>query len=336
MRAVVVEKLGSPEEALSLREVPDPVLKPGEALVRVRAAALNHRDTFILQKLYPKIQLPAILGSDGAGEVVRVADGVDPSLVGRKVVIAPSHDWGRDPRAPGKAFLILGMPDQGTMAELIARPAGELVPMPEHLSFQEAAALPLGGLTAYRALVTRGQIKASEHVLVTGIGGGVATLAMLIAQALGAKVSVTSGSEDKLRRARELGAVAAVSYKDPDWGKKLVEQAGSAPSLIIDSVGGENLNALINVAEPGARIVIYGATAGLTQGLNLHRVFFKQLDLRGTTMGTDAELRELLQVVAQKKLRPLVDQVFPLDQAAAAVRRMDEGKQMGKIVLAIP
>ena len=333
MRAVVLEKFGSPAEALAVRELPDPQPKAGEVLVRLRAAALNHRDSFIRQKLYAKIQLPAVLGSDGAGEVVHAGEGDHGGMVGRKVVIAPSHGWGGDPRAQGREFLILGMPEQGTFAELIAVKATRVAPMPEHLSFAEAAALPLGGVTAYRALVTRGGLQSGEHVLVTGIGGGVATLAQLFAQAMGAQVSVTSGSEEKLARARSLGAIAGVSYKDPEWGKKLIEAAGRPPSLIIDGTGGEGLNALINVAAPGARIVIYGATAGLTKDLNLHKVFFKQIDLRGSTMGTDVELHAMLGLVSREKLRPLVDQVFKLDQAAAAMDRMDEGKQMGKIVL---
>jgi len=333
MRAVVLEKHGTPAEALAVRELPDPAPKAGEVLVRLRAAALNHRDSFIRQKLYAKIVLPAIVGSDGAGEVVKVGEGVDAGLVGQRVVIAPSHDWGGDPRAQGKDFLILGMPEQGTFAELIARPVGQVAKMPAHLSFHEAAALPLGGLTAYRSLVTRGQLQAGEHVLVTGIGGGVATLAMLFAQALGAQVSVTSGSEEKLAKARALGAVAAVNYKDADWGKKLIAAAGKPPSLIIDSTGGDNLNALVNVAAGGARIVIYGATAGVTKDLSLHKIFFKQIDLRGSTMGTDAELHAMLELVADKQLRPMVDEVFLMDQAAAAMTKMDEGKQLGKIVL---
>jgi NADPH:quinone reductase-like Zn-dependent oxidoreductase len=335
MRAIVLTKFGSPEEALELRDVPDPQPKPGEALVRLRAAALNHRDSFIRQKLYAKIQLPAILGSDGAGEVVKVGEGVDAGLVGQKVVVSPAHDWGQDPKAQGKNFLILGMPDQGTFAELIARPAGELAPMPDHLSFNEAAALPLGGVTAYRALTTRGQLKRGEHVLVTGIGGGVATLALIFAKAMGAQVSVTSGSEDKLRRAKELGAIAGVSYKDADWPKKLAEQAGRLADLIIDATGGDQMNNLFNAAAPGARLVMYGATAGPSDGVAWPRLFFKQIDVRGTTMGTDAEFRDMLALVAREKLRPLVDQVFPLAQAAAAMRKMDEAKQMGKIVLEI-
>jgi len=333
MRAVVLDRFGPPGEALSLRELPDPVPGPGEALVRLRAAALNHRDSWIRQNLYARIKLPAVLGSDGAGEVVALGAGADARLAGARVVIAPCHGWGQDPKAQGRDFLILGMPEQGTLAELIAQPAQRLVPMPEHLTFAEAAALPVAGITAYRALVTRGQVQPGEHVLVTGIGGGVATLALIFARALGAKVSVTSGSEEKIEKARALGAVGGVSYRLPDWPKKLAELVGSPPDLVIDGTGGPGANALLNAAAPGGRIVFYGATAGLPPDLDLRRIFFKQLDVRGATMGTDEEFRAMIDLVARKQLRPVIDRVFPLAETASAMKRLDDGAQMGKVVL---
>jgi len=205
--------------------------------------------------------------------------------------------------------------------------------MPEHLSWPEAAALPLAGVTAYRALVTRGEVKRGDHVLITGIGGGVATVAMQLAQALGAQVSVTSGSEEKLQRARGMGAIAAVSYKQKGWDKEVAQQAGRPPSLVIDSAGGPDFGAVVNAVAPGGRIVSYGATRGPAEKLELTRVFFKQIDLRGTTMGTDDEFRAMLRLVARERVRPLVDHVFPLSQAADADRRMAQAEQMGKIVL---
>jgi NADPH:quinone reductase-like Zn-dependent oxidoreductase len=300
-------------------------------VVRLEAAALNHRDVFIRQGLYAKIQLPAILGSDGAG-VVEAA--TDPSWVGKKVLVIPCEGWGPDPRAQDmKTFLILGMPKPGTFAEKIAQPLDRLVPMPEHLSFTEAAALPLAGLTAYRALVTRGEVKPGDHVLVTGIGGGVATVAMLLAQALGAQVSVTSGSEDKLARARSMGAIAAVSYRRKGWEKELLQQAGRPPHVIIDSAGGGEFNALVAAAAPGARIVSYGATCGAVEKLEMPRVFFKQVDLRGTTMGTDDEFRAMVQLVERRRVKPLVDRVIPLSRYPEADQLMEKAEQMGKIVL---
>jgi len=306
--------------------------------------------------LYAKIQLPAILGSDGAGVVESVAPGVDSSWIGRKVVVNPSDGWGADPRAQDmKTFFIRGMPKQGTFAEKIALPLDRLEPMPEHLSWPEAAALPLAGVTAYRALVTRGEVKRGDHVLVTGIGGGVATVALQLAQALEARgKSLRSraqqiawsaqaelsaaetqqrAGEEKLQRARGMGAIAAVSYKQKGWEKELVQQAGRPPSLVIDSAGGPDFGALLNAVAAGGRIVSYGATRGPAEKLELTRVFFKQIDLRGTTMGTDDEFRAMLRLVARERVRPLVDHVFPLSQAAEADRRMAQGEQMGKIVL---
>jgi zinc-binding alcohol dehydrogenase/oxidoreductase len=332
MRAVRLHQIGGPEN-LKLEEVPDPQPQPGGAVVRIEAAALNHRDVFIRQGLYARIELPAILGSDGAGTVESVASGVDQSWVGKKVVIVPFDSWGNDPRIQGKDFLIRGMPTPGTFAEKIALPLDRIAPMPEHLSFAEAAALPLGGLTAYRALVTRGEVKAGDHVLVTGIGGGVATIAMLLAQALGAQVSVTSGSEDKLARAKSMGAIAAVSYKQKGWEKELAKQAGRPPDVIIDSAGGPDFNALVLAVAAAGRIVTYGATRGPAEKIELTRVFFKQVDIRGSTMGTDAEFHDMLKLVAREKVKPLVDRVIPLSRYAEADQLMEKAEQMGKIVV---
>ena len=330
MQAAVLEALHT---KLALKELPEPQPAPGEAVVRLHAAALNHRDVFIQKGMYAKIKLPAVLGSDGAGEVLKVGEGVDPGLIGQRVLIIPCQGWGPDPKVQGRDFVILGMPASGTFAQAIARPADRLVTLPQHLSFQEGAALPLAGLTAWRALVSRGGVTRGEHVLVTGVGGGVSTMALILAQALGARVSVTSGSEEKLARARSLGAIAAVSYKDPDWGKKLVEAVGTPPSLIIDSVGGNTLNQLVNLCAPAGRIVTYGSTLGKVEGLELPRLFFKQIDLRGSTMGTDDDFRAMVDLVARERLKPVVDRVFPLAQAEEALRHMDGAQQMGKIVL---
>jgi NADPH:quinone reductase-like Zn-dependent oxidoreductase len=332
MRAVRLHQIGGTEN-LKIDEVPDPEAPAGGVVVRIEAAALNHRDVFIRQGLYPKIQLPAILGADGAGVVESVASGVDRSWVGKKVVIVPFDSWGDDPRVPGKYFLIRGMPRPGTFAEKIALPLDRVAPMPAHLSFPEAAALPLGGLTAYRALVTRGEVKKGDHVLVTGIGGGVATLAMLLAQALGAQVSVTSGSEEKLAKAKSMGALAAVSYKQKGWEKDLVKQAGRPPEVVIDSAGGPDFNALVAAVAPAGRIVVYGATRGPAEKLEMPRIFFKQIDIRGTTMGSDAEFHDMLDLVVRGQVKPLVDRVLPLSRYVEADQLMEKAEQMGKIVV---
>ena len=332
MRAVRCERQGPPEE-MKLVELPDPVPAPGEAVVRLHACGLNHRDVWIRQGLYARIQLPCVLGSDGAGVVESVGAGVDAKLVGKRAVIIPCEKWGPDPAAQGKDFLILGMPRQGTMAEKIAVPASMIVELPGHIPFEDAAALPVAGLTAYRSLVFRGGLKKGEHVLVTGIGGGVATLAMLFAKAMGAQVSVTSGSEEKLVRARELGAIAGVNYKEKGWEKDLLTKAGRPPSLIIDGAGGDGLNNLIAAAAPAARIVLYGATRMSPNKLEMARIFFKQVDIRGTTMGTDDEFREMIKLVAEHRIKPVIEEIFPLSQAVAANRLLEESAQMGKILL---
>jgi NADPH:quinone reductase-like Zn-dependent oxidoreductase len=318
---------------MKLVELPDPAPGPGEAVVRLQFAGLNHRDVWIRQGLYARIQLPCVLGSDGAGVVESVGAGVDPKLTGKRAVIIPCEKWGPDPAAQGKDFLILGMPRQGTMAEKIAVPASMVVELPESVSFEDAAALPVAGITAYRALVYRGGLRRGEHVLITGIGGGVATLAMLFAQALGAQVSVTSGSDEKLAKAKEMGAIAAVNYKAKSWEKDLVAQAGRPPSLIVDSAGGDGLNNLIAAAAPAARVVLYGATRMSPGKLDMAKIFFKQIDIRGTTMGTDDEFRAMVKLVADHRIKPVIDRVFPLSQAALANRLLEESGQMGKILL---
>jgi NADPH:quinone reductase-like Zn-dependent oxidoreductase len=333
MKAIVLRELGAAEN-LKLEEAPDPQPGAGEAVVRLKAAALNHRDVFIWQGLYPNIKLPAILGSDGSGVVAAVGEGVDRSLIGREVVIEPGLDWGPSDEAQSKNYRILGMPEDGTYAEAIKIPAENLHPKPGRLTFEEAAALPLAGLTAYRAVVTRAKVKAGDAVLVTGIGGGVSMFAAQIAKLLGARVFVTSGSDDKLARARELGVEGGANYKNPDWGKMITEMTGGGPNVVIDSAGGESLETAVKIIKPAGRIAFYGATTGLAK-IDLRRCFFKQLTLMGSTMGSPREFAEFLKLYDGAELRPLVDRVFPLAEAAAAHRRMNEGEQFGKVVLKI-
>ncbi|MGE0126795.1 MAG: zinc-binding dehydrogenase [Blastocatellales bacterium] len=333
MKAIVLHELGAAEN-LKLEEVPDPQPGAGEAVIRLKAAALNHRDVFIWQKLYPNIKLPAILGSDGAGVVASVGEGVDQSWIGKEVVIEPGLEWGPSDEIQGKSYRILGMPEDGTYAEMIKIPAANLHVKPAHLTFEEAAALPLAGLTAYRSVVTRARVKAGETVLVTGIGGGVATFAAQIAKALGARVFVTSGSDDKLARAKELGVEGGANYKNADWGKTITELTGGGPNVVIDSAGGDALETAVKIIKPAGRIVFYGATTGLAK-IDLYRCFFKQLTLMGTTMGSPREFAAFLKLYGEAKLHPEIDVVFPLSEAAAAHRRMNEGGQFGKIVLKI-
>jgi NADPH:quinone reductase-like Zn-dependent oxidoreductase len=333
MKAVVLRMLGDPD-VLRVEEVPDPRPDAGEALVRLRAAALNHRDVWIRKGQYAGITLPIILGSDGAGEVVDTGAGVDASWRGREVVINPALKWGEDERAQDPSFQILGLPRDGTYAELLKVPASNLHDKPRHLSFEEAAAVPLASVTAYRALVTRAQAKADETVVVTGIGGGVATCALLIGTRLGAKVYVTSGSDAKINAARRHGAAGGVNHHDPDWPKALVAQIGDRPAILIDGAGGDTFNKALDLVKPGGRVVSYGATLGPAQNVEVRRIFWKQLNVLGSTMGSPRDFVSMLQLYADG-LRPIVDSVMPLDQASDAHRRMEEGQQFGKIVLKI-
>lgn len=334
MKAIVLRELGGPEKLL-LEEVPDPQPGAGEVVVKLRAAALNHRDQWIRHGQYAGIKLPIILGSDGAGIVHTVGEGVDSALIGQAVVINPSLDWGPNEAAQGKGFRILGLPDDGTYAEFIKVPAENVVAKPAHLSFEEAAALPLAALTAYRAVATRAQVKAGETVLVTGVGGGVATFAVQIAKALGARVLVTSGSDEKIERAKELGAEGGANYKTQDWAKDITALSGGGPDVIIDSAGADTLETAVKIVKPAGRIVFFGATNGLAPGLDLRRIFFKQLALLGSTMGSSREFAAVVKLYGEHQLKPTVDKIFALADTPAAHQRMEEAGQFGKIVLAL-
>jgi zinc-binding alcohol dehydrogenase/oxidoreductase len=330
MQAAILHGINQP---LVYAAAPDPQPGPGEALVKVAAAALNHRDLWIQQGRYAGLKFPIILGSDGAGVVAAVGEGVEGSWVGREVIINPAMDWGTDLRAQSRQFRILGLPDDGSFAQLVKVPVTNLCARPPHLSWAAAAALPLAGVTAYRALFTRASIGDEDRVLITGVGGGVAILALQFAVACGAQVYVTSGAEEKIERARELGASGGVNYHSPDWVQTLKQSGGF--DLIVDGAGGEGFQGLVDLAVPGGRIVTYGATQGTPSGFDLRRVFWKQLSILGSTMGTTDDFAAMVHYLQTRHITPVVDRVFPLAEAEAALRRMDAAEQFGKIVLAI-
>src|SRR5918994_490026 len=337
MKAMVLREIESPE-SMSYEDAPDPEPGPGETVVRLRAAALNRRDVFVTRGQYPGAKpeaLPVILGSDGSGEVIARGDGATGPDEGTEVVINPALFWGGDPRKPGKEYRILGVPDDGTFAQFIKVPAENVFPKPSHLSHEEAAALPLAALTAYRALVTRGRVNEGETVVVPGIGSGVATFLAQMAAVLGARVFVTSGSDEKIERAKELGAEGGVNYNSEDWSKELKSMAGGV-DLSADHVGGENFNALVSLAKPGGRIVVIGATAGPTSKAMTIRIALKQLDVLGTAMGTAEEFGAMLDLYAEHGLHPKVNKTFELEDIASALHLMEEGSGIGKIVLDVP
>ncbi|KMY54274.1 alcohol dehydrogenase [Bacillus sp. FJAT-27231] len=334
MKAIVLKELGGPDH-LSYEEVVTPKPKGNEVIVKLKYASLNRRDVWIPYGKYPGIELPAILGSDGAGEVAALGENVKNIEVGSEVIINPSLNWGESDAFNGPGYSILGMPTNGTYAQYVAVPIENVYPKPEYLSMEEAAALPLSALTAYRAVVVRGEVKRDETVFIPGIGSGVALFALQIATAAGANVYVTSSSDEKLEKAKELGAIGGANYRSDTYVRDLKGEIGGA-DLLIDGVGGKTFNDLIQLAKMGGRIVNFGATAGPVPDLVLPRLFFKHLDIKGTTMGSSRDFEEMLQFFADHEIRPVIDRIFPLQEAAEAQRYMEKGQQFGKIILEIP
>jgi NADPH:quinone reductase-like Zn-dependent oxidoreductase len=330
MKAIVLN-LQIPE-GIELVELPVPDCGPGEALIRIKAAALNHRDEWCRMGQYANLRDGAILGSDGAGIVESVASDVDSSWIGKEVIINPAINWGTNQAAQSKSFEVLGVPRNGTLAEFLVIPANRLVEKPSHLTWEEAAALPLAGVTAYRALIHQGQAQAGNRVLVTGFGGGVAQIAAQYVLALGAKLGVSSSRSSKLEFARTIGASFTYDYTRTDWVKQALEETGGF-DLILDGASGDPINNLTQVCKPGGKIVIYGATLGPPNKLEARRIFWNQLKIIGSTMGSDQDFSDMIAFVIQHQIRPVIDQVFSLDQALKAFERMKAGDQLGKIVL---
>ncbi len=332
MQAVRLNEQGGPEN-LHLEEIAQPTAGPGEILVRLERAAFNRRDVFITQGLYPGIVLPRTLGSDGAGTVAELGAGVASFAVGAPVVINPELGW-----KPGEAFanpsVILGMPSDGTFAEFVVVPAANVHPKPVALSFDEAAAIPLAGLTAYRATFTRGRITKDDVVFVPGVGSGVQTFVLLYAKHVGARTIVTSGSDEKLARAKALGADEIINYHtDPDWHKTARKLTGGGPTLTVDSTGGETLSKCLDIARPGGRVVVYGGTQGDAK-VKPFSIFWKHLDIMGTSMGSPEDFAAML-ALFDGGLRPAIDRVFPMSDVVAAANHVLAGDQFGKVVLAI-
>lgn len=315
---------------LVLEEAPDPVTGPGEVLVRIRASALNHLDIWIRKGL-PSVPKPRILGADGAGVVEALGEGVSGFETGERVVINPGVE------APDGTIHVVGEHGDGTNAELIAVPATNLHPIPDGLSFEEAAAFPLVFETAYRMLVTRARLREGEWVFVWGIGSGVSTATLAIAQALGARTIVTSSSDTKLARARELGADVTVNHASQDV-KAVVREAtgGRGADVVVEHVGEATWRTSLDVAAREGRVAVCGATTGPNPPAALHRIWWKQLTILGSTMGRRADFEGAYELVASGRARPVVDAVFPLGEIRAAHERLEAGEQLGKVVLSVP
>jgi NADPH:quinone reductase-like Zn-dependent oxidoreductase len=324
VQAVRIHEDGGPE-VLRYEEAPDPTPAAGDVLIELRAASLNHLDVWIRKGL-PSVPKPRILGADGAGVVVS-GEGF---AAGDRVVINPGHDLGN-----GK-ISVVGEHSDGTHAELIAVPRSQVYPLPDDIDFETAAAFPLVFETAYRMLATRARLREGEWVLVWGIGGGVSTATLAIAKALGARVIVTSSSADKLARARELGADGTLNHETQDVVAGVKELTGGGAHVVVDHVGEATWKRSLDAARSEGRVCVCGATTGPNPPANLHRIWWKQLTIFGSTMGTREDFEAVFDLVTSGRAAPVVDQVFPLAEAAAAHERLEAGEQLGKIVLRIP
>jgi NADPH:quinone reductase-like Zn-dependent oxidoreductase len=318
MKAIRIHEDGGPE-VLRYEDAPDPEPGPGEVLVRLRAASLNHLDLWIRRGL-PSVPKPRILGADGAG--LR-------EDTGERVVINPGIEH-------GERITVVGEHMDGTHAELVAVPETNVYPLPDELSFEEAAAFPLVFETAYRLLVTKAHLREGEWVLLWGIGSGVATAGLAIAKTLGARALVTSSSDEKLERARGLGADATVNHASGDVGAAVKEATGGKGiEVVLEHVGEATWQTSLQSARAGGRIVVCGATSGPNPPAALHRIWWKQLTIYGSTMGTREDFEAAYELVKSGRTKPVVDSVLPLADARAAHERMEAGEQFGKIVLSI-
>jgi NADPH:quinone reductase-like Zn-dependent oxidoreductase len=339
MKAAVIHEVGEPS-VFRFEDVANPHPGPGEVVVDLRAASVNRRDRSIRAgTLKPRtiggqneqpVSFPLILGSDGAGVVSELGEGVESVAAGDEVIINPSLNWGDSDQSPGPNWETLGVPRQGTYAERIAVPAAFVAPKPRHMSWAEAAALPLGGLTAWRAVVTKGRISAGERVLVPGVGSGVATFIVQIAKSLGAEVVVTSSSRDKLERAGAIGAAAGSLYTSPDWPDRV-----GRVDVVIDSIGEPTWSVLGTVLRPGGRLVSYGRTGGTVVPLDIAKFFHAQWTFYGTANGSPAEFAAMIDHAQDTDLRPVIDSTYQLADVAEAHRRLESPDRFGKVVIAI-
>jgi NADPH:quinone reductase-like Zn-dependent oxidoreductase len=319
VKAIRIHEDGGPE-VLRYEDAPEPEPGPGDVLVRLRAASLNHLDLWIRKGL-PSVPKPRILGADGAG--VR-------EDTGERVVINPGIEH-------GERITVVGEHMDGTHAELVAVPETNVYPLPETISFEDGAAFPLVFETAHRLLVTKARLHEGEWVLLWGIGSGVATAGLAIAKALGARALVTSSSDEKLERARALGADAAVNHATGDVLGVVKEATGGAGvGVVVEHVGEATWQTSLQAARTGGRIAVCGATTGPNPPAALHRIWWKQLTIYGSTMGAREDFEAAYALVKSGRAKPIVDSVYPLAEARAAHERLEAGEQFGKIVLTVP
>ena len=311
------------------KETPSPL--ENEVLIKISAVSLNHRDQFIREGKYPGITPGIVLGSDACGTVIETGAQVDSVWKDKEVLINPNIDWGENQKVQSAKYHILGTPSDGLFSEYVTIEVKKIVEKPPHLSAESGAALPLGGMTAYRALFHHGKCQKDENVLISGVGGGVAQYAFQFALSKRANVYVTSSDELKRTKSVEIGAKAAFNYKNEDWVKEAKSESGGF-DLVIDSAGGDGMNDLIKLMRPAGRIVFYGATMGKPQNLDVHRMFWNQITLQGSTMANDDEFKAMIAYVKKNRIEPIIDSVRPFDEIIDAFDKMKEGQQFGKLV----
>ena len=328
MKALVLKE----DKTLVLSAFKRPEPKKGEVIVSIKASALNHREIWIQRGLYPGMALPCILGADGAGVVTELGEGVPEQWAGKEVIIYPAYDWGDDEVAPTRQFRVLGMPDPGTICEFMSVPISNLVPKPKYLSWSEAAAIPVAGLTAWRALVRHGGIRKGAKVLITGIGGGVAQAGMGLAKAFDADIYVTSSSADKIAQAVSDGAKGGVNYKEDNWHLKLKEMSGGI-DIVLDSSPSPVLDNYFRFMNYGGRIVAYGSTGAPKTSISISKFFLRHIQFIGTAMGSPREFKDLLAFMEENLVKPVIHSEFTLESAITAIEALKAGKQVGKIVV---
>ncbi|MBI2989224.1 MAG: zinc-binding dehydrogenase [Deltaproteobacteria bacterium] len=343
MKAVRIHEHGGVDK-LRYEQVAEPRLtSPADAIVQLKTASLNRIDLWNREGLTGMdISLPHILGADGAGIVVEVGEEVHNVGKGDAVCLYPPSGCGHcefcfsDREFMCIRLRVLGERLQGTYAEYVRVPAANCFPIPPGLSFEEAAAFPLVFITVWRMLVTNAELKPGEHVVILGIGGGVATAALQLAKQMGAHILVTSSSDEKLEMAKNWGADHGINYLRSDFAKEVRALTGKrGVDVVVDCVGGESWVKSLAALAKGGRLVTCGATAGANPQTDIRRIFWNHLKIFGSTLGSRGEFRQLLGFMQTSRVRPIIDQVFPLKDAAAAQRRLEEGKQFGKVILEI-
>ena len=336
MKAIILKETGPIDklkENLIYDELLEPEINDDEVLIKIHYAALNHRDLWITKGLYAGIKLPVVPGSDGAGTIHKLGKNVNNLNTGDEVIINPSLDWGDDESFQSKEYHILGMPDNGTLSEFIKINKAYVYKKPSHLTLMQASALPLAGLTAYRALFVKANVSEKDNVLITGIGGGVSTFASLFALTIGANVYVTSGSNEKIKRAIELGAKGGVNYKNENWFSEIIKKSGGKINIIIDSAGGDTLSKSLDIIDFGGKIITFGATTGGIKNFEVRKVFWKQASLIGTTMGSDKDFKNMVDFVNEYEVSPVIDDIFSAKDVIKAFEKMNSADQFGKIII---